>query len=246
MGITLASVTPCSHPPIIVGETKRTCLQFLTCQPRRPVTQWCLAARPCLFRIGSWYGCQAHYLKQLHTSYANTQTVWHPSVSAAVLVAGLHQFPGCMKRICQSRAIVVTGGHSLYGRSLVVLVSWRRRLKCRIFLCETLKHLATSAALKLICSIPNALSLSMMVKRGMVIASYSLGSKVLGYVELTSDYRLSDGWFDSTPQVMVGQWKKVTAVTFFCCPPWCENIPFSVNFMKRVLFQHLNVELIRT
>ena len=59
IGIKLSSVMPHPDPSITVGETtpgliciKRCCSNLMACDSRQSVTQWSLAARCCLFRMG--------------------------------------------------------------------------------------------------------------------------------------------------------------------------------------------------
>ena len=82
--------------------------------------------------------------------------LWHPGVSATVLVDGLHRSHRCLRWIC----------HSCYvcGWFQGVPISCRPCLSHTIVVFGTLKYLAQFAALKLVCSIPHVLSLLTMVR----------------------------------------------------------------------------------
>ena len=84
--------------------------------------------------------------------------------SATVLVCGLHWFHKCFKRICQSFDDMVAGGSPQCEWFQVVPISCRRCVNHIIVVCGTLKRLAPSAVLNLVCSIPNVLSLSTMMR----------------------------------------------------------------------------------
>ena len=143
------------------------------CQPRHCVTHWSLAARRWRFRMVPRYGRRArrpNRLRRLRTVWADIRSLWRPLISLAVTVAGLCLFRRCTRRIWRSCIGKVTEGRPLRGRSLVVPVSCRRCLRRVIIVWDTFKRLAISVGLKPLWSIPTALSLSTLVRRGMTSA----------------------------------------------------------------------------
>ena len=92
--------------------------------------------------------------------YSCVMTCWF---SATVLVDGFHWSHRCLRQICQVFDGVVPRGSSLRWWFEVVLISFGRCLNHRIVVCGTLKRLAPSAVLKLVCSKLTDLSLKTMV-----------------------------------------------------------------------------------
>ena len=84
---------------------------------RCTVTQWSLAARRCLLRIGPRYGRRALSVNRLR--WLSMVCV---GIRATVLVNSLHRSLGCLRRICQSFDGVVPWGSPLCGWFHVVLL----------------------------------------------------------------------------------------------------------------------------
>ena len=103
-------------------------------------------------------------------------------------MVGLCLFRRCTRRIWRSCIGKVTEGRPLRGRSLVVPVSCRRCLRRVIVVWDTFKRLAISVGLKPLWSIPTALSLSTLVRRGMTSAIWFC-DKLSLWVPATNDYK---------------------------------------------------------
>ena len=111
--------------------------------------------------------------------------LWRNCVSVTVLVDGLHWSHMCLRRICQSSVCVCVLCCSL-GSSTVKMVPCAPNLlwsmsqphNCCGSHIDTLKRLASSASLKLVCNIPIVLSLSTMVRRCTALVSYHLWNGV--------------------------------------------------------------------
>ena len=137
-------------------RTKRRCT----------VTQWSLAACRCLFRMGHQYGRWArgvNRLRWLRMVCVDIRPLWRPGFPTTVPVDGLHWSHRCLRRICQVIDGVVLGGSLIRGWFQMVLISWGSCLNHRFVVCGTLKRLAPSTVLKLVCNTPTDLSLSTMV-----------------------------------------------------------------------------------
>ena len=136
-------------------------------EKRCTATQWSLAARRCLFRMGPRYGHWAHSvnrLRLLRMAYMDIRLLWRHGVSAINHADDLYLSYRCWRRKCQSFDGVVPGGSTLRGWFQVVPISCRRCLNHSIVVRGTLKRLPPSAALRLICSTPIILSLSTMIR----------------------------------------------------------------------------------
>ena len=144
--------------------SKYLCKSCVRKEGRCTVTQSSLAAHRCLLRMGPRYGRRArsvNHLWWLRLVCTDIRALWRPGVSTTVRVDSLHQ---SHRRKYQSCDGVVPGSSPLRVWFQVVLIIFRRCLDHRIVVCGTLKRLAPSAVLKLVCSIPITLSLSTMVR----------------------------------------------------------------------------------
>ena len=177
VSITLTPATPYSDTPITMRETKPGFISKKYSSPvsRSPTKALCHPLEPCSTPMTIQNGTSVrarrpNRLRRLRTVWADIRSLWRPLISLAVTVAGLCLFRRCTRRIWRSCIGKVTEGRPLRGRSLVVPVSCRRCLRRVIVVWDTFKRLAISVGLKPLWSIPTALSLSTLVRRGMTSA----------------------------------------------------------------------------